>query len=149
MQWHEHINSLKSLIIQRLCILKRLAGSKWGCHPKIILDFYKLYIRSNIEYGIPIFSAGPPSSFKILESLQNSAIQIALGVHKHTPLSKLKILSGLVSLSERASSLRIKCFPQILAYGAKHAVYAHTFAEKSACPNAHSSWNQFQLEVQT
>ena len=25
MQWHEHINSLKSLIIQRLCILKRLA----------------------------------------------------------------------------------------------------------------------------
>ena len=55
MQWHEHINSLKSLIIQRLCILKRLAGSKWGCHPKIILDFYKLYIRSNIEYGIQIF----------------------------------------------------------------------------------------------
>ena len=67
MQWHEHINSLKSLIIQRLCILKRLAGSKWGCHPKIILDSYKLYICSNIEYGIKIFSARPPSSFKILE----------------------------------------------------------------------------------
>ena len=111
MLWHEHINSLKSLIIQRLCILKRLAGSMWGCHPKIILDFYKLYIRSNIEYGIQIFSARPPSSIKILEYLQNSAIRIALGFHKHTPLSKSKILSELVSLSERASSLRIRYFP--------------------------------------
>ena len=147
MQWHEHINSLKSLTIYRLCILKRLAGSKWGCHPKIILDFHKLYIHSNIEYGIQIFSACPPFSFKILESSQNSAIQMALGVHKHTPLSKLKILSGLGSLSKRACSLRIKYFSQIQAYGAKHAVYAHAFAGKSACPNAHSSWNQFQLEV--
>ena len=108
MQWHEQLNSLKSLIVQRLCILKRLAGRKWGCHPEIILDFYKLYIRSNIEYGIQIFSAPLPSSFKILEFLQNSAIRIALGVHKHTALSKLKILSRLAFLSERASSLRIK-----------------------------------------
>ena len=97
--------------------------------------------------GFKFFSACPLSSFKIFESLQNSAIQIALGVHKHTPLSKLKILLGLASLSERASSLRIKYFLQIQAYGTKHAVYAHTFAWKSACPSAHSSWNKFQLEV--
>jgi len=93
MQWHEHINPLKSLIIQRLCILKRLSGSKWGCHPKFTLDFYKLNIGSNLEYGIQFFSVCFLSFFKILESSQNPAIQIALGVHKYTPLSKLKILS--------------------------------------------------------
>ena len=111
------------------------------------INFCNLYIRFNTEYKIQISSARPPSSFKILESLQNSAIRIALGVHKHTPLSKLKILSGLAPVSERASSLRIKYFSQIQAFGAKHAVYAHAFAGKLSCPNARSSWNHFQLEV--
>ena len=68
-------------------------------------------------------------------------------MHRHTPLSKLKILSGLVSLSERAV-LRIKYLLQIQAHGIKHALYTHVFAGKSSCPNAYSSWNQFQLEVQ-
>ena len=89
----------------------------------------------------------PRPHLKSLNLYKNFAIRVALSVHKHTPLSKLKILPGLVSLSERASGLRIKYFLQIQAYGTKHALYAHTFAGKSACPNAHSSWNQFPLEV--
>ena len=93
LQWHEHISSLKPLIILRLCILKRFARNKRGCHPYNYIEFYrtiildKLYIFSNIEYGIQFFSALPPSSLKIFESLQNSSIRIALGVHKRTPLS--------------------------------------------------------------
>ena len=107
MQWYGFINSL---IIRSLCILKRLAGSKWGCHPKLILGFYKLYIHSNLKYGIQFFLACPLSSIKILESLWNSVIQTGLDVHKHTPLSKFKILSRLVSLRETASDLQIKYF---------------------------------------
>ena len=60
MQWHEHVNSLKSLIIQRLCILKRLAGSKWGCHPKDYFGF--LQIIYSFKYRIwdsNIFSSSP------------------------------------------------------------------------------------------
>ena len=70
MSWHIDIYSLKASIIRRLCVLKGLAGSKWGCHPKVILDFYKLYIRSNLEYGIQFFSIHSSSAFKTLESLQ-------------------------------------------------------------------------------
>ena len=92
MQWHEHINFSKSLIIQRLCILKRLAGRKGGCHPKLILDFYKLYICSILEYGIQVFSVRHPSLFKIIESLQNFAIQIAVGVHKHSSVQVRNIV---------------------------------------------------------
>ena len=41
----------------------------------------------------------------------------------------------------------IKYFSQIQAYGTRYGLYAHTFAGKSACPNTHLKWNQFQLEV--
>jgi hypothetical protein len=112
------------------------------------LDFYKLNIRSNLEYGIQFFSICPSSAFKTLESLQNSVVQIALGLHKRTPLSKLKQLSGLISLSERASSQRKKYFSQIQTYGSKHVVYKRMFALKAASTNAHSSLNHCQLEVQ-
>ena len=118
--------------------------------PKNYFGF--LQIMYSFKYRIwdpNFFHPHSPSSFKSLESLHNSVIRIALGVHKHTPLSKLKILSGLVSVSKRASGIRIKYISQIHAYGAKHVVYVHTFAGKSVCPNAHPSWNQFQPRSQT
>ena len=95
-------------------------------------------------YDVPIRS---PSALKTLKSLQNSAIRIFPGLHRHIPLFKLKQLSGLVSLSERASSQRKKYFSRLQAYGSKHVVYNDTFALKAAGTNGHSSWNQFQLEV--
>jgi hypothetical protein len=70
-----------------------------------------------------------------------------LGLHKHGSQFKLKQVSGLVSLSERESSKRNKYFLRVQAYGIKHNVYKHTYALKSACPNAYSSWNYFHLEV--
>jgi hypothetical protein len=108
---------------------------------------YKLYIWSDLESGIQFFSICSSSAFKTLESLQNSAIWIALALYRHTPLSKLKQLSGLVSLNERASSQMKKYFSRIQAYGSKHVVYNYTFALKAACTNGYSSWNQFQLDV--
>jgi len=54
MQWHEHINSLKSLIIQRLCILKRLAGS------------LKLYWISTIYIFVQIQNIGSNFSMLVL-----------------------------------------------------------------------------------
>jgi hypothetical protein len=64
MLWHADINSLKFMIIRRLCVPKRLAGRKWGCHPKVILDFYKSYIRPYLEYGIQFFSIHSSSASK-------------------------------------------------------------------------------------
>ena len=80
-----------------------------------------------MEYGIQFFANSSPQIFNMLESLQNSAIRIAMGFHKHSPIIKLRNLSGITSLEERALLQRRRYFTRIQAYGNQHYVYQKVF----------------------
>ena len=145
--WHDHIKSLKKNIIQKLTLLKQLANLKWGSSPKTMIDFYKVYIRAKMEYGIQFFANSLPQIFNMLESLQNSAICIAMGFHKHTPIIKMRNLSGIPSLEERALFQRRRYFTRIQAYGDQHYVYQKVFHNTPSMILVSSTWNLFLKEV--
>ncbi|XP_065583652.1 uncharacterized protein LOC136042613 [Artemia franciscana] len=102
-----------------------------------------MYIRSKLEYGIQFLTNIPVTLFNTLETLQNSAIRIALGLHKHTAVVKLKELSGLTALKDRATMQRNCYFTKIQTYGKTHAVFPSTFGNPAKPQHLLSSFSQY------
>ena len=76
--WKNHIDFVKKSCMKRLILLKRLATTKWASSPTILLDFYKRFIWSKIEYGIEAYGGCCKTSLAKLETLQSMAIKIVL-----------------------------------------------------------------------
>ena len=96
--WRHHIDYLKTESTRRLDIMKTLSGVKWGSSSQSQLCFYKIYIRSLINYGAGIYNSASNSQLKKLDTIQNAAIRIALGALRSTPTDALHIESGLLRL---------------------------------------------------
>jgi hypothetical protein len=99
--WQNQANCLKNLCMQRLLILKRLAGSKWANSQKILFGFYKRFICSKIEYAIEAYGECSKTNLAKLETIQNTASEIALGLHAQCPSNKVKHSTVLPSILER------------------------------------------------
>ena len=64
-----------------------------------------------------------------LETIQNMASKIALGLHAQCPSNKVKHLTGLPSILERRNTVIIKYYSRIQAIGYEHDVFKLTFAK--------------------
>ena len=138
-----HVMMSRITISKQPFVPMQLAGSKWGSSPKLIIDFYKLYNRSKMEYGIQFLANVPVNLFKTPVTLQNSTIRVALGLHKHTAVDKLKEFSGLPALKNGATMQRNHFFTEIQYYGYKHAVFPATFVNLIKLQHQMSSWCQY------
>lgn len=86
-------------------IIKFLCGKWWGADPETLLTLYKSYVKSALDYGCYI---DYPKTIKLcekLESIQNSAIRIALGYRKSTPKNILLAETRLTTIKERVKQL--------------------------------------------
>jgi len=81
--------------------------------------------------------------FNTLETLQNSAIRIALGLHKHTAVVKLKELSGLPALKDTATMQRNCYFTKIQTCGKTHVVFPSTFGNPVKPEHLLSSFSHY------
>ena len=70
--------------------MKSLAGVKWGADKKTLLHFYCIYIRSRLDYGCEVYGAALTSQLNKLEIIQNTALRIALGAFKSSPVLALQ-----------------------------------------------------------
>ena len=69
--------------MQRLKIIKALAGTSWGQDPESLLITYKALIRTKLDYAAPVWSTNAkPSSVKRLQSIQNAGLRLVTGSHK-------------------------------------------------------------------
>jgi len=59
-----HILYITSFVSKWSNLLRSLASSWWGSHPKPILQIYKAIIRAQIEYGRFLFSSASLSNLK-------------------------------------------------------------------------------------
>ena len=92
-----------------LYIVKFLGGTWWGSHPSTLLTFYKIYVRSIIEYGAFLYFPKQKKSIEKLERVQYAAIRSVLGLAKSTPTNILIAESKLLYLEDRVTFL-CECF---------------------------------------
>ena len=66
-------------------ILKYLSHPHTGCNRKLFLQSYNSLIRSRLDYGALIFSHTHKTSLKLLDSIQSSALRMALVALRTSP----------------------------------------------------------------
>ena len=83
--WNDHITATVTKCKKSINIMKRLCGTEWGAHPKQQVQIYKALIRSKLEYGAEVIESATASTKKRLDTIQNTALRISLGLPKSTP----------------------------------------------------------------
>ena len=98
LNWKKHIEYLKITCCKRLDIMKRLASKKWGASKDVMITFYKSFIRSKLDYGCTIYCSASKTVLKQLETIQNTAIRIATGAFKSSPVVSLVTETNILPL---------------------------------------------------
>jgi ribonuclease HI len=114
MRWTSHANYIRKRCLQRLNLIRSIAGVSWGAHPSCMLILYKGLVGSVLEYGSICYSGMSKTNFLKLERLQYRGIRISLGLMQSTPNNSLGVLSGIPALEIRLLYLNcrflINCF---------------------------------------
>jgi len=91
--------------VDTLNILKYLSHPCTVCSRKLLLQSYNRPIRSQLDYGAPMYSRANKSSLKLLDSIQSSALRLALGALRTSPTLSLCAEAGVPPLGYRFLSL--------------------------------------------
>lgn len=105
LSWLHHIKLLKAKCIKSLNILKYLSHPKTGCNRKLLLNLYKSLIRSQLDYGAPVYNLTNKTTLALLDTIQTTALRLVLGAFRTSPTLSLCAEAAEPPLSFRRSIL--------------------------------------------
>ena len=105
LSWTPHIKILKAKCVNTLKIIKYLSHPRIGCNRKLLLQLYKSLIRSQLDYGSPIYTQACKSTTKLLDSIQTSALRLSLGAFRTSPHLSLCAEAGEPTLHFRSLAI--------------------------------------------
>lgn len=100
-----HLTNLQQKCNKRINILKVFASHNWGARTPTLICLANSLIRSVLDYAASLYSSASKSSLAKLSVIYNTALRIASGVPRWTPLFKLYRELGQVPLPIRRSFL--------------------------------------------
>merc|ERR1711888_329967 len=90
MTFKPHVEDLASRTKPRLNVLKALTATTFGQQKESIVNLYKQFIRPVISYASMAWSADLADTHsETLQRVQNSALRIATGCARSTPICHL------------------------------------------------------------
>lgn len=119
LSWVYHIKLLRAKCIKSLNVLKYLSHPKTGCNRKLLLNLYKSLIRSQLDYGSPIYNLTNKTTLALLDTIQNASLRLVLGAFRTSPRLSLCAEAAEPPLSFRRSILTanflvsLSSFPQL------------------------------------
>ncbi|XP_043468115.1 uncharacterized protein LOC122502235 [Leptopilina heterotoma] len=105
LDWHEHIDDLVLRANKSLNIIRTLAKVTYGAHPESMLAAYRGLTRSLLEWASILFANTGRCRLIRLDRVQFSALRIALGCMRTTPIPILLSEAGEPTLEHRRSLL--------------------------------------------
>jgi hypothetical protein len=100
-----HIIMLKNDCLRRLNLLKVIAHTNWGSDERSILRTYRATIRSKLDYESPAYGSATRSQLRKLDTIQNTALRLALGAFRTSPALSLHQEANETPLSLRRKQL--------------------------------------------
>lgn len=94
MTFSKHIQELRVTCIKTLQLFWKLANSKWGSDSPTLKRLYIMLLKPKIEYGLEAYAAAAPSYLKKIQTLENSALRIATGAFRSSPITSLHVLTA-------------------------------------------------------
>ena len=102
-----HISAVADRASSRIRLLKALAGTRWGQSKETLLLTYRSYIRPILSYAAPVWFPGASrTAIGQLQVVQNTALRVATGCLKMSPISHLHAETKVLPVSE---SLDLNC----------------------------------------
>jgi len=99
--WTPHILQLKQACTNRLNIIKTLSHTSWGAHSSVLIKIHKAIILAKLDYGSALFSSANHRHLKMLETLHNIGMRLAIGAFQSSPIDSISNIAGIPSLSLR------------------------------------------------
>ena len=99
--WTPHIKILKAKCLNSLNIIKYLSHPRTGCNRRLLLQLYNSLIRSQLDYGAPIYRNTNKTALQMLDSVQSAALRLALGALRTSPTLSLCAEAGVPPLQSR------------------------------------------------
>lgn len=138
LNWKEHIHSLQLKCNQVLDLLKTLASYHWGADTNHLLHIYRSLIRSRIEYGLIAYSTASHRLLKTVNTIENTALRIALGAFRTSPTESLHCLANELPLTYRVKQLTLQYAAKI-SPTKEHPNYNITFSNRYQQIYSHKS----------
>ena len=88
--------------------MKRIASTNWGMCTRSLIIFYKAFIRSKLDYGCEAYGSASKTILAKLDVIQSSALRIALGAFRSSPIISLHCEANLILLSYRRQERLLK-----------------------------------------
>ena len=106
------MEKVKRKSTQRLNIVKRLATTQWGADKKTLRQLYIGYVRSTMEYNLPLQSISSDTTQTSLDKVESSAVHFIAGAmrsastaacHIHTNIQPLGLRreAAVIEMTER------------------------------------------------
>lgn len=116
--WKNHIVNLKAECTKLLGLLKSITSREWGADQYHRLQYcstkvYRMYIRSKLDYGAPIYGSACSTHLNTLNTVANEALRIVTGAFRSTPIQTLQVLAGEMSLEQRREYLALRYYYKI------------------------------------
>ena len=89
LNWKNHVDKIVSRASKRINVLKRLAGSKWGCAQSTLNLTYQKYILPVITYSCESLVTTQPHTLQVLEHVQNQALRLLTRAVKTPPIDAM------------------------------------------------------------
>lgn len=112
--WLSHLKDLKARSLKKLDILKCLCGTTWGADRACLLQFYRAFVRSQLDYGCTIYGSARKSYIRMLDSVHHAGIRLATGAYRTSPIPSLCAEAGEPPLNTRRQMLMIRqCYSHL------------------------------------
>lgn len=108
LSWKDHIQLICDKCVNRVNLLRCIAGSKWGANKENLVYVYKALVRSRIDYGCEVYGTAPRSLLHKLDVIQNKCLRVCSGALKVTPIEAMEVDCGVMPLDLRRNKLKTR-----------------------------------------
>ena len=95
------MNDVKEKASKRLNLIKRLASTTWGASKGTLRQLYLGYVRSAMDYALPIQEIATKQAKEPVDRIQNQAVKLICGGTRTTPIAACEIDSNIEPLDLR------------------------------------------------
>jgi hypothetical protein len=113
---------LRNKSLKALNILKFVSSTDWGADSTVLLNLYRLLIRSKLDYGCIVYGSARPSYIKLLDTVHHQGLRLSLEAFRTSPFESVYIEANDPSLENRRIKLglqyvtKLKTYPSNPAY---------------------------------
>ena len=98
---NDQMKKLSEKSTRRLKIIKRLASTIWGADKKTLRQLYIGYVRSSMEYNLPLQAISSDTTQKNLDKIESQAVHFISGGMRSAPTAACQIDADIMPLRLR------------------------------------------------